>query len=56
MLMAGPRPFTDLTSHDVEIRVFGDFALIHGRVTFTTLSGVERENRYTDMYARREGR
>src|ERR1700761_9157049 len=37
MLRDAPRPFTDLTAHDLEIRVFNDFALIHGRVTFNDL-------------------
>ena len=55
-LIAQPRPFTDLTVHDVTIRVLGDFALIHGRATdVTTLDGVQREALYTDTYARRHG-
>ena len=55
-LIAQPRPFTDLQAHDVQIRILGDFALIHGRVTYTTLDGVKREARYTDDYQRRNGK
>jgi hypothetical protein len=54
-LIAQPRPFTDLQAHDVQIRILGAFALIHGRVTYTTLDGVNREARYTDDYQRRNG-
>lgn len=55
-LIAAPRPFTDLTAHDVTIRVLGDVALIHGRVTYTTTSdGIERRSLYTDTYQRRDG-
>lgn len=28
-MMAEPRPFTDLTAHDVTIRLLGDFAIVH---------------------------
>jgi uncharacterized protein DUF4440 len=35
-LIAQPRPFTDLTLQDVKVRIVGDVALLHGRVTYTT--------------------
>lgn len=54
-MLREPRPFTDLTAHDVTIRLLGDFALIHGRVTFN-VNGVEHHNRYTDTWQRRGGR
>lgn len=54
-MIAAGRPFTNLTADDVQIRLFGDFALVHGHITFTTLDGVEREGRYTDTWARRDG-
>jgi hypothetical protein len=54
--IAKPRPFKDLAVHDVNIRILGDVALIHGRSTYTMLAdGVEQEALYTDMYRKREG-
>ncbi|WP_436536005.1 nuclear transport factor 2 family protein [Actinoplanes sp. HUAS TT8] len=56
-MIAKERPFTDLTAHDVRVRVLGDTALVHGRVTYTTKrDGMPREARYTDFYQRRDGR
>jgi hypothetical protein len=53
-MIARPRPFTDLTAHDVTIRILGDVALVHGRVTYTTVDdGTDREALYTDTYQRR---
>ena len=37
--IAGPRPFKDLAVHDVKVRILSDVALIHGRSTYTMLSG-----------------
>jgi ketosteroid isomerase-like protein len=55
-LIAQPRPFTDLTLHDVKVRILGDVALLHGRVTYTTKhDGEHREALYTDTYQRRAG-
>ena len=53
-MLAAPRPFTDLTAHDVEVRILGDVALIHGRVTFK-VDGEEGEARYTDTWQKRGG-
>jgi ketosteroid isomerase-like protein len=53
-MIAAPRPFTDLAAHDVIVRVLGHFALIHGRVTYTSHDGVNRQARYTDTWARRD--
>ncbi|MFI5614073.1 nuclear transport factor 2 family protein [Amycolatopsis sp. NPDC051903] len=54
--IAKPRPFKDLTVHDVNIRILSDVALIHARVTLTTLhDGVAKEALYTDTYQKREG-
>jgi ketosteroid isomerase-like protein len=55
-MMAQPRGFTELTAHDVVIRVLGDFAIVHARVTYRTDDGVMREGRYTDDYQRRDGK
>jgi ketosteroid isomerase-like protein len=56
-LISQPRPFLDLTAHDVTIRILGDVALMHGRVTYTTISDrADRQALYTDTYQRRDGR
>jgi hypothetical protein len=54
--IAKPRPFKDLAVHDVNIRILSDVALIHARVTLTTLDdGVAKQALYTDTYQKREG-
>ena len=54
--IAKPRPFKDLAVHDVNIRILSDVALIHARVTLTTLAdGVTKEALYTDAYQKRGG-
>jgi ketosteroid isomerase-like protein len=54
-LIAQPRPFTDLALLNVTVRIVGDVALLHGRVTYTTKDdGQQREALYTDTYQRRE--
>jgi ketosteroid isomerase-like protein len=55
-MMSQPRPFTELRAHDVNIRLLGDFALIHARITYKTHDGVVRDGRYTDDYQRRDGK
>jgi 2-iminobutanoate/2-iminopropanoate deaminase len=56
-LIAQPRPFTGLSLLDVEVRILGDVALIHGRVGYTTTHDrQEREALYTDTYQRRGGK
>ena len=44
-----------LAAHDVNIRVMGDFAIVHARTTFTLADGRPSEGRYTDVWARRHG-
>jgi ketosteroid isomerase-like protein len=41
---------------DVAIRRMGDFAIIHARTTCNASSGAEVLTRYTDIWARRDGR
>jgi ketosteroid isomerase-like protein len=52
------RPVTiaGLQAHDVKIRIMGDVAIIHARTTFTTADGRQAGGRYTDVWARRNGR
>ena len=45
-----------LAAHDVNIRLMGDVAIIHARTTFTLADGMPRTGRYTDIWAKRDGR
>jgi ketosteroid isomerase-like protein len=52
------RPVTvrGLSAEDVKVRVLGDIAIIHARTRYTTADGERRNGRYTDVWARRDGR
>jgi ketosteroid isomerase-like protein len=54
--IAPPAKIKDLACHDVNVRVMGDFAIIHARTTYTLLDGRAGNGRYTDIWARRGGR
>ncbi len=54
--IAPPARIKDLACHDVNVRVMGDFAIIHARTTYTLPDGRQGNGRYTDIYARRSGR
>ena len=45
----------NLKAHDVNVRLMGDFAIIHARTSYTTADGAESGGRYTDVWARRNG-
>jgi ketosteroid isomerase-like protein len=47
---------SNLEAHDVRVRIMGDFAIIHGRTAFTQQNGQPGTGRYTDTWARRNGR
>jgi ketosteroid isomerase-like protein len=47
---------TNLAVEDVRIRVLGEVALIHARTTYTKPDGQPGVGRYTDVWARRDGR
>jgi ketosteroid isomerase-like protein len=47
---------TDLKEHDVQIRMLGDFAIIHARTTYKARQGTNGSGRYTDIWQRRDGR
>lgn len=53
---AQPVTITGLAIDDVQVRVLGDVAIIHARTTYATAEGERRNGRYTDVWARREGR
>jgi ketosteroid isomerase-like protein len=52
------RPVTigGLTAEDVKVRLLGDVAIIHARTSYTTADGEQRHGRYTDVWARRDGK
>jgi ketosteroid isomerase-like protein len=54
--IAPPARIRDLACHDVDVRVMGDFAIIHARTSYVYLDGRPGGGRYTDIWARREGR
>ena len=47
---------SDLAAQDVNVRIMGDFAIIHARTTYTLPNGSAGSGRYTDVWARRGGR
>lgn len=53
---AKPVTIANLEGHDVDVRLMGDFAIIHARTTYTRPDGQARAGRYTDVWARRGGR
>jgi ketosteroid isomerase-like protein len=53
---ARPVTISNLEARDVNVRLMGDFAIIHARTTYTLPDGREGAGRYTDVWARRDGR
>ncbi len=53
---ARPVTITNLQAHDVEIRIMGDFAIIHARTSYSMPDGSLAGGRYTDVWAREDGR
>ncbi len=53
---AKPVTIRNLKAHDVNIRLLGDVAIVHARTTYTTADGADSGGRYTDVWARRNGR
>jgi ketosteroid isomerase-like protein len=53
---AEPVAISNLAAHDVNVRLMGDFAIVHARTTFTLPDGRPGEGRYTDVWAQRSGR
>jgi ketosteroid isomerase-like protein len=51
-----PVKISNLEASDVNIRMMGDFAIIHARTTYTGPDGRANAGRYTDVWARRQGR
>jgi ketosteroid isomerase-like protein len=53
---ARPVTISSLEAKDVVIRIMGDVAIIHARTTYTLPDGGAGAGRYTDGWARRQGR
>jgi ketosteroid isomerase-like protein len=53
---AVPVTIRNLIVDDVKIRIMGDFAIIHGRTSYTTADGQQAHGRYTDCWARQNGK
>jgi ketosteroid isomerase-like protein len=53
---ARPVTITGLEAQDVRVRLLGDVAIIHARTSYTTADGGQRYGRYTDVWARRNGK
>lgn len=53
---AHPATISELEAHDVNVRLLGDIAIVHARTTFTGPDGRPGASRYTDVWARRDGR
>lgn len=47
---------SNLQCHDVNVRLMGDFAVIHARTSYTLPNGNPGSGRYTDIWARRSGK
>lgn len=53
---AVPVTIRNLEAHDVKIRIMGDFAIIHARTSYTLPDGKPAAGRYTDCWAKQNGR
>ena len=51
-----PVKIRNLKAEDVKIRILGDFAIIHARTSYTTPDGEQAHGRYTDCWARQNGK
>ncbi len=54
--VARPSNLKSLSCQDVEIRVFGDTAVIHARTVYETSDGRPGSGRYTDIWHKQNGR
>ena len=54
--ISSPAGVAGLRPEDVNIRLFGDVAIIHARTVYTKPDGTAGAGRYTDIWARQGGR
>jgi ketosteroid isomerase-like protein len=53
---AKPVTIKNLQANDVNVRLMGNFAIIHASTSYTTADGKHSGGRYTDVWAKRDGR
>jgi ketosteroid isomerase-like protein len=53
---ARPVTIRGLAAEDVKVRLMGDVAIIHAATRYLKPEGAEGRGRYTDVWARRDGR
>jgi ketosteroid isomerase-like protein len=53
---AVPVTIKNLRAQEVKIRILGDFAIIHARTSYTTPDGQQANGRYTDCWAKQNGK
>ena len=53
---AVPVTIRNLRAEDVKIRILGDFAIIHAATSYTTPDGQQAHGRYTDCWAKQNGK
>ena len=53
---ARPVTITGLEAQEVRVRILGDVTIIHARISYATADGGRRYGRYTDVWARRNGK
>ncbi len=53
---AKPVTIRNIQAHEVNVRLMGDFAIVHARTTYTAADGTPGGGRYTDVWARRDRR
>jgi ketosteroid isomerase-like protein len=51
-----PVTISGLSVEDVRVRILGDVAIIRARTSYITADGELRNGRYTDVWARRDGK
>ena len=51
-----PATISNFAASDVRIRLFGNIAIVHGRTTYNKVDGQAGAGRYTDVWARQNGR
>lgn len=53
---ARPVTISGLRAGDFEVRLMGDFAIIHATTSYTLADGSPGRGRYTDVWAKQDGR
>jgi len=53
---AVPVTIRNLIADEIKIRLLGDFAIIHARTSYTTADGQQASGRYTDCWAKQNGK